>query len=79
MLDGTPTLRLNEFILASTDSKKIPLELDSSETSRRSKTEPEELKFELDGKLKQIVVQSKREFEEEMEKQDLKVCSCLFE
>lgn len=78
MLDGTPTLRLNEFILASTDSKKIPLELDSSETSRRSTTEPEELKFELDDKIKQIVAQSKREFEEEMEKQDLKVCSLPF-
>ncbi|AFR92669.1 carnitine O-acetyltransferase [Cryptococcus neoformans C23] len=73
MLDGTPTLRLNEFILASIDSQKIPLELDSSETSRYSTTEPEELKFELDDKLKQIVEQSKRGFEEEMEKQDLKM------
>lgn len=78
MLDGTPTLRLNEFILASIDSQKIPLELDSSETSRYSTTEPEELKFELDDKLKQIVEQSKRGFEEEMEKQDLKVCSLHF-
>lgn len=78
MLDGTPTLRLNEFMLASIDSQRIPLELDSSEMSRCSTMEPEELKFELDDKLKQIIEQSKRGFEEEMEKQDLKVCSLLF-
>ncbi|WVQ72228.1 hypothetical protein IAR50_001777 [Cryptococcus sp. DSM 104548] len=71
MLDGTPTLRLNEFILASLANQKIPLELPESERNKSSMPEPEEVVFELDAKAKQVIEESKKGFSEEMAKQNL--------
>ncbi|WWC90245.1 uncharacterized protein L201_005178 [Kwoniella dendrophila CBS 6074] len=73
MLDGTPTLRLNEFVLGSLQAGKIPLELPETEKSKEPMPEVEELQFELDEKLKQIVDKSKKGFGEEMGLQDLKM------
>ncbi|WVQ82818.1 hypothetical protein IAT38_004950 [Cryptococcus sp. DSM 104549] len=73
MLDGTPTLRLNEFTLASVDQGKIPLELPSGEANTSPMPEPEEIVFELDDKLRGIVEESKKGFGEEMALQDLKM------
>ncbi|ODN89753.1 carnitine O-acetyltransferase [Cryptococcus wingfieldii CBS 7118] len=71
MLDGTPTLRLNEFMLASLANQKIPLELPEGERNSASMPEPEEVVFELDAKTKQIVEESKKGFSEEMARQNL--------
>ena len=73
MLDGTPTLRLNEFMLASIAQGKIPLELPEGEKAKNPMAKPEEIVFELDDKVKKVIEQSKAGFGKEMELQDLKV------
>lgn len=70
MLDGTPTLRLNEFILASLDKGVIPLELPENERAK-GELKPEEITFDLDQKAKDDITKSQKGFGEEMAKQDL--------
>jgi carnitine O-acetyltransferase len=76
MLDGTPTLRLNEFMLGSIDKGAIPLELPEGEKSTEPMPAPEEIVFELDKHLQDVVAKSKKGFEDEMALQDLKVGPC---
>ena len=76
MLDGTPTLRLNEFMLGSIDKGAIPLELPEGEKSTEPMLAPEEIVFELDKHLQDVVAKSKKGFEEEIALQDLKVGTC---
>ncbi|KAK8844806.1 hypothetical protein IAR55_006656 [Kwoniella newhampshirensis] len=73
MLDGTPTLRMNEFLLASVAQGKIPLEPPEGENATSLMARPEEIVFELDGKLKEVLERSKKGFGEEMALQDLKM------
>lgn len=75
MLDGTPTIRMNEFMLASLEAGKIPLELPEGEKAKTPMSKPEEIVFELDAHLKGLVEKSKKGFAEEMALQDLKVSS----
>lgn len=49
MLDGTPTLRMNEFVLGALEKGKIDLEVSSGRNSTPLK--PEELVFETDSTL----------------------------
>lgn len=72
MLDGTPTLRLNEFVLASLDKGVIPLELPENERASGPLTFTE-LKFDLDAKMKDIIEKSRKGFADEMAKQDLEM------
>lgn len=73
MLDGTPTLRLNEFVLASLDKGMIPLgELPESERAK-GKLVPTEIKFDLDPQLVETIATSKAGFAEELGKQDLEM------
>jgi carnitine O-acetyltransferase len=74
LLDGTPTLRLNEFMLASVDKGQIPMELPEGEKATSKMPQPEEIVFELDAKLKKQVAESSAGFAKEMGLQDLKVC-----
>jgi carnitine O-acetyltransferase len=74
MLDGTPTLRLNEFILASLDKGVIPLELPANEQAS-GPLAPSELKFDIDAKMKDIIDKSRDGFAAEMAKQDLEMIS----
>lgn len=69
MLDGTPTLRLNEFMLGSLDKGVIPLELENSGAAPK----PQEIVFEMDKHSEDVVAKSKKGFGEEMALQDLKV------
>ncbi|WVR03104.1 hypothetical protein IAU60_000094 [Kwoniella sp. DSM 27419] len=73
MLDGTPTLRLNEFTLASLQAGKIPLELSEGEKASSPMAAPEELEIELDDRSKEIIEKSRKGFGEEMALQDLKM------
>ena len=73
MLDGTPTLRLNEFMLGGIEGGKIPLELSESERAKDPMPKPEEITFELDKHLEEVVAKSKQGFGEEMALQDLEV------
>jgi carnitine O-acetyltransferase len=47
MLDGTPTLRMNEFVLGALDKGKIELELSSGKNT--APLQPEELVFTTDS------------------------------
>lgn len=71
MLDGTPTLRMNEFVLAALESGKIPLDLVSGE--KPGKVEIEELEFVVDDKIKGLVEGAKKNFADSLSKHDLKV------
>jgi carnitine O-acetyltransferase len=73
MLDGTPTLRMNEFMLAGIEKGQIPLELPESEKNNSPMPSPHEVVFEMDHKLKSAVAKSYQGFGEEMAQQDLKV------
>lgn len=73
MLDGTPTLRMNEFMLAGIEKGQIPLELPEGEKATSTMTQPQEVVFEMDNKLKSAVAKSKQGFGVEMSQQDLKV------
>ncbi|KAL1407218.1 Carnitine O-acetyltransferase mitochondrial [Vanrija albida] len=72
MLDGTPTLRLNEFVLASLDKGVIPLELPEAERAK-GPIEWSEIKFDLDAKLKEDITKSQKGFGAEITKQDLEM------
>lgn len=71
MLDGTPTLRMNEFILASIEAGKIPLEPEGGASGKPSS--PQEIVFELDAELKRTIAKSNEGFGQEMAQQDLRV------
>jgi carnitine O-acetyltransferase len=58
LLDGTPTLRMNEFILSALAKNKIDLEPSSSQGERSA--EPVELKWELDDKAKKDVEEARK-------------------
>jgi carnitine O-acetyltransferase len=73
MLDGTPTLRLNEFMLAGIEKGQIPLELPEGEKNGAEMPSPQEIVFEMDEKLKSAVAKSYEGFGKEMAQQDLKV------
>ncbi len=77
MLDGTPTLRMNEFMLGGIEAGKIPLELPEGEKANSPMPKPEEITFELDSHLQGVIEKSKKGFEEEMALQDLEVSSRL--
>lgn len=72
MLDGTPTLRLSEFVMGSIDKGVIPMELPDGEKNTSPMPKPEEIVFELDKHLEGVIAKSQKGFEEEMSLQDLK-------
>ncbi|KAF9005419.1 acyltransferase ChoActase/COT/CPT [Cyathus striatus] len=70
-MDGTPTLRMNEFILASVLREKIdlgPVEADASKLPQ-----PEELKFTVDSEVEGLVREAETRFDELVGKHDLVV------
>lgn len=72
MLDGTPTLRMNDFVLSSLDKGKIDLELPAEERN----TEPlvvEEIKFVTDKKIEESVTKALEGFSQVMGEHELKV------
>jgi len=77
MLDGTPTLRLNEFMIGGVDAGKIPLELAGGEKATSPMPKPEEIMFEMDKHMEELVEKSKKGFAAEMALQDLEVSGLL--
>jgi len=73
MLDGTPTLRMNEFVLAALEAGKISLDLDPETEKPAQKAEVEELEFVLDDKAEAFIESSKKAFATELKRHDLKV------
>lgn len=72
-MDGTPTLRMNEFIMASTMLNKIdPGTPHSAETAAKL-PEPVELKFKVNDEVQALVKKSEEAFDELVGKHDLHV------
>jgi carnitine O-acetyltransferase len=71
MLDGTPTLRMNEFVLAALDKGKIPLDLVQGE--KPGAVQVEEVEFVVDATVKQHVETAKQAFTDVIKQHDLKV------
>ena len=70
-MDGTITLRMNEFMLASIASGKF--HLGSGKTSASTLPAVEELVFELDDKVQKAIKDSEARFDELVGKHDLEV------
>lgn len=59
-MDGTPTLRMNDFVLSALDAGKIDL---GATTVRSNLAEPKELSFALDSKVEGLVKEAIHDFE----------------
>ena len=69
-MDGTPTLRLNEFILASLSAGKIDF---GSAPPHAEVEPPRELTFTLDGKTRDYIARAEQNFDALVGKHDLEV------
>lgn len=72
-MDGTPTLRMNEFILASLASKAADLGPVRTDSTGSDLPEPKELKFVVDATVQKAVDGSCERFDELVGKHDLHV------
>ncbi|KAK0487531.1 acyltransferase ChoActase/COT/CPT [Armillaria novae-zelandiae] len=72
-MDGTPTLRLNEFILATLAHGKVDLGPARSADIGKTLPEPEELKFKVNDQVKSFVQGAEKRFEELVGSHDLHV------
>lgn len=72
-MDGTPTLRMNEFILASLAGNKIDLGPARSEATGSDLSEPTELKFVVNAEIEKAVEGSCQRFDELVGQHDLHV------
>ena len=70
-IDGTTTLCMNEFVLASIASGKF--DLNPTKTSASTLPVVEELVFELDDKVQKAIKDSEARFDELVGKHDLEV------
>jgi carnitine O-acetyltransferase len=72
-MDGTPTLRMNEFMLASIAANKINLGPPRTSETGSALPEPKELKFILGDKSKTNIREAEARFDELVSKHDLHV------
>ena len=69
-MDGTPTLRLNEFILAALAAGKVDL---SPAPASAALEPPQELTFTLDGKTREYIAQAEKNFDTLVGQHDMEV------
>ncbi|KAG6852649.1 hypothetical protein C0991_010186 [Blastosporella zonata] len=72
-MDGTPTLRMNEFVLASLAKGKADLGPPKTETTGRAIPAPTELVFATDAKVQGLVKEAEGRFDELVAAHDLHV------
>ncbi|KAH9927061.1 acyltransferase ChoActase/COT/CPT [Amylocystis lapponica] len=72
-MDGTPTLRLNEFALASLAQGKIDLSPARTADTGKSLEAPKELTFVLDAKSHENIKQAEKAFDELVGKHEMEV------
>ena len=70
-MDGTPTLRMNEFVLASIANGKF--DINPIRTGEVTLPGVEELVFELDDKVQKAIKDAEARFDELVGKHDLEV------
>jgi len=72
-MDGTPTLRLNEFMLATIANHKIDLGPERTSETGSDLPDPVELEFELNEEVKGLVKEAESRFDDLVGKHDLHV------
>jgi carnitine O-acetyltransferase len=72
-MDGTPTLRMNEFMLASLALKKLDLGPPMTSETGKDLPEPTELKFDIGDDVKALVKNSEKRFDDLIGQHDLHV------
>lgn len=74
-MDGTPTLRMNEFMLATIAHNKIDLGPVRTSEIGKDLPDPVELKFDVDDKVKTLVKEAEQRFDELVGAHNLEVSS----
>lgn len=72
-MDGTPTLRMNEFMLASLALKKIDLGAPRTPQTGTSLPAPVELVFNINEEVKGLITAAEQRFDELVGQHDLHV------
>ncbi|PCH40276.1 acyltransferase ChoActase/COT/CPT [Wolfiporia cocos MD-104 SS10] len=72
-MDGTPTLRLNEFTLASLAAGKVDLGPARTEDTGRDLDAPQELPFVVDAKTQTYITQAEAAFDDLVGKHDMQI------
>ena len=79
-MDGTPTLRMNEYILATVTLGRADLGPERNSQTGKDLPQPEELVFEVNGKVEKLVEGAAERFDELIAKHDMHVCHfCILE
>ena len=76
-MDGTPTLRLNEFVLASLAAKKVHLGSPRTPETGKGLPTPTELKFVVDETVSKRVRDAEIAFDNLVDQHDMHVCALL--
>lgn len=74
-MDGTPTLRMNEFVLASLAAKKVNLGPSRTSETGKGLPAPTELKFVVDETVKKRVEDAEIAFNKLVGQHDMHVCT----
>lgn len=72
-MDGTPTLRMNEFVLASLAHGKVDLGPGRTAETGAGLAEPVELQFEVNAQVEGLVKEAEGRFDELVGQHDLHV------
>ncbi|KAI0333740.1 acyltransferase ChoActase/COT/CPT [Cubamyces sp. BRFM 1775] len=72
-MDGTPTLRMNEFVLASLAHNKVDLGPARTPTTGTDLPAPQELSFTLDARTRQFVADAEAHFDALVAQHDMEV------
>ncbi|KAF9267289.1 acyltransferase ChoActase/COT/CPT [Marasmius fiardii PR-910] len=72
-MDGTPTLRMNEFVLASIALNKVNLGSPRTSETGKGLAEPIELQFEVNEHVQQLVKEAESRFDQLVGQHDLHV------
>lgn len=72
-MDGTPTLRMNEYILATIALGRADLGPDRNPQTGKDLPQPEELLFEVNGKVEELVAGAGQRFDELIGNHDMHV------
>ncbi|KAG7088269.1 hypothetical protein E1B28_012283 [Marasmius oreades] len=72
-MDGTPTLRMNEFVLAAIALNKVRLGSPRTSETEKDVAEPVELKFEVDEGVGQLVKEAETRFDQLVGRHELHV------
>lgn len=72
-MDGTPTLRLNEFVLSSLAAGQVELGPERTAETGKDLEPPAELTFTLDSKTQQYVEEAQKSFDKLIGQHDMEV------